>query len=105
MMKQIYNMAEVVMVWLAEHEGLERGSAGMKAALEVLAEEAGQMGYFEDVATDSDISCKIRTRFLERFHELVAADDTLLPWLEFVFANIYWRRVWTAQEFISARKV
>jgi hypothetical protein len=92
MMKRIYDMAEAVVVWLAEHEGLERGSVGMKAALEVLAEEAEQMAYFEDMAKDSDVACKIRTWFLERLHELVAADDTFLPWLE-------------AQEFISARKI
>lgn len=105
MMKRIYGMAEVTVVWLAEREGLEGGSARMKAALEVLVEEVGQTGYFENMATDSDVACKIRMRFLERFDELVAADHTLLLSLEFVFANEYWSRVWTAQEFVSARKV
>ena len=104
-MERIYKMAKVVVVWLAERVSLEGGAGRIKGALEKLVREAEFMGYFEDVKTDSDAAWTIRLRFRESLQNLVASNKTLLPWLESIFSNEYWRRVWTAQEFAFGQRV
>ncbi|CAG5155743.1 uncharacterized protein ALTATR162_LOCUS3813 [Alternaria atra] len=104
-MKQIYERAEVVVVWLTGHGGTKRGSAEITKALDILVKEAEDMGDFGNLEAEPSRACKIRARVLDKFRQLVAADDTLLPWLECAFNNIYWNRVWTLQEFVSARQL
>ena len=87
-MKQIYEKAEAVVIWLAGDEGLERGSARTSKALDTLVKKAEYMEYFKNIEEGPSCACKIRANVLDTLRELVAADDTLLPWLQCVFQNV-----------------